>query len=194
MAAESSPIPAAYWKLDESDGLTAYDSSGDNQNGNLVNHATWTDGVVYGALTFDGVDDRMDLGAADFKIAQEFSVAAWLYIVGSNYNRTYPIIIQIGRQINPFMMRMSGQKLQTSTRTVAGTRYFSSNASLLYGQWYHMAITYKENEQVLYINGQEDSRNIIAGTLAAPTNDASTVGSGPTGLNPFNGMVDEVLI
>ena len=56
-----------HWKLDESAGTTAADSSGNGNDGTLTNMDPATDwfptgGQVNGALDFDGVDDRVNAG------------------------------------------------------------------------------------------------------------------------------------
>jgi len=49
----------AYWKFDECEGNTAYDSSGHGYDGTIYG-ATWTGGILGCALDFDGVDDYVD--------------------------------------------------------------------------------------------------------------------------------------
>lgn len=46
----------AHWHFDEGSGNTAYDSSGNNNNG-MIHGANWTSGVSGYALSFDGIDD-----------------------------------------------------------------------------------------------------------------------------------------
>ena len=48
----------AYWKFDEGEGNTAYDSVGKN-DGVIHNGASWVPGRVGSALSFDGEDDRI---------------------------------------------------------------------------------------------------------------------------------------
>ena len=50
-----------WWKFDEGSGTVAYDSSGNGNDGNLTNGPTWTTGKIGGALSFDGVDDFVDV-------------------------------------------------------------------------------------------------------------------------------------
>ncbi len=52
----------AYWKLDEGSGNIAHDSSGHDYDG-TINGATWTNGYSSYALSFDGVNDYVDLDA-----------------------------------------------------------------------------------------------------------------------------------
>src|SRR3990167_9799803 len=66
-----------YWTFDEGSGTTANDSSGNNNTGALINGPTWTTGKIGGALSFDGVDDRVSTGA--FSIGStNFSMSGWV--------------------------------------------------------------------------------------------------------------------
>ena len=48
-----------WWKFDETNGTIAYDSSGNGHDGNLSGGPTWATGKIGGALSFDGVDDKV---------------------------------------------------------------------------------------------------------------------------------------
>ena len=51
------------WELNEGYGTTAYDSSGNNNHGTLLNGPTWTtDAMDDFALSFDGAGDMIDCG------------------------------------------------------------------------------------------------------------------------------------
>jgi hypothetical protein len=67
-----------WWTFDEGSGTTARDSSGNNNHGTLMNGPTWTQGKVGAALSFDGVDDRVDTGDFSF-LTGAFTVSAWVY-------------------------------------------------------------------------------------------------------------------
>ena len=67
----------AWYKLDETNGTQATDSSGHGWTGNLTNAAAWTtNGVVNGAVEFTGVDDVISVGdmGQDLK-----TLAFWAY-------------------------------------------------------------------------------------------------------------------
>ena len=57
LAADPSMNLVGHWEFDDGSGTTAFDSSGNDNNGTLVNGPTWTTGQVNGSLRFDGVDD-----------------------------------------------------------------------------------------------------------------------------------------
>jgi len=54
------PNLVAHWKFDEGSGAIAYDSVGGNV-GTIYGDAEWTTGQIDGALSFDGVDDYVEI-------------------------------------------------------------------------------------------------------------------------------------
>jgi len=64
----------AYWKFDEGSGTTAFDSTGNGNDGTL-NGAQTTAGQIGEALLFDEIDDRVVV--PDFAYGPEFTVAFW---------------------------------------------------------------------------------------------------------------------
>jgi hypothetical protein len=66
-----------WWKFDEGSGTVAYDSSGNGNDGNLTNGPTWTDGKIGGALSFDGVNDYVDLGQKNLGVNSNLSISYW---------------------------------------------------------------------------------------------------------------------
>ena len=73
------PGAVAYWTLDETEGDTANDSVG-NYNGTLVGNPIWqpNDGIVGGALQFDGVDDYVSTDLVLNPADGAFSIFAWI--------------------------------------------------------------------------------------------------------------------
>ena len=65
-----------YWSMNEGVGLVAYDSSGNNNNGMIVG-ALWVDGKFGKALSFDGVDDYVDVLDPAFHAFAVGSISVW---------------------------------------------------------------------------------------------------------------------
>ncbi len=85
----------AHYKLDENSGSTATDSSGNGLNGNLVNSPAWTPagGHLSGALSFNGVDQLVELGnpaALNFG-NNSFSYSLWVNVPSSATSYDMPI-------------------------------------------------------------------------------------------------------
>ena len=71
-AAINSSTAMGIWLLDEGDGDTAYDSSGNGNHGK-ISGAAWAGGMFGSALSFDGADDFVDCGNSEF-----FAYRHWL--------------------------------------------------------------------------------------------------------------------
>ena len=68
-----------WWSFDEGSGTIAYDRSGNNNNGTLINGPTWTQGKVGGALSFDGVDDYVVVPHnSTLNITSSITIMAWI--------------------------------------------------------------------------------------------------------------------
>ena len=69
-----------HWKLDETSGTSAADSSGSGRTGTLQNMAgnEWTTGMIDGALQFDGINDYISLPRASaLETGSAKSATAW---------------------------------------------------------------------------------------------------------------------
>ena len=69
-----------HWALDENQGSTAADSSGEENDGTLAGDTDWVTGALNAALVFDGTGDYVDLGnpsVLDFG-TYDFTLCAWV--------------------------------------------------------------------------------------------------------------------
>ena len=68
-----------FWTLDQTSGTTAYDASGNGNEGTLMGNPMWTVGNIGGALELDGTEDYVDCGNADIlNVTQQVTLAASL--------------------------------------------------------------------------------------------------------------------
>jgi hypothetical protein len=73
------PQPVAHWNFDEGEGTSAGDSAGDNDG--TVHGAKWTKGKFGMALSFDGVDDYVEVAddpSLRFMRSSSFTISAWV--------------------------------------------------------------------------------------------------------------------
>ncbi|MDH4240213.1 MAG: hypothetical protein OEW48_11680 [Phycisphaerae bacterium] len=73
------PQMVAYWKFDDGQGTTANDSAG--RNNGTVHGAEWTAGRFNNALSFDGVDDYVEVPddpSLRFMRSSSFTISAWV--------------------------------------------------------------------------------------------------------------------
>jgi parallel beta-helix repeat protein len=193
--------PTHYYRLGESIGPVANDSSG---NGN---HATYENGIVLGsngaldqdsntAVTFDGVDDQVRLpnGFANFT-ANGFSFEAW---VNPSATGNFQNIFDLGngQASNNIILYRSGTgtglTFQVYNGGSGGATLTAPNALLL-NEWQHLTVTLSNTGAAkIYRNGAL----IASGNVNAPVNVTRT--SNFLGLDnwpsdaKFAGRMDEV--
>jgi len=79
VAGNASADLVAHWKLDEGSGTTAFDTSGNGNDGTFTGGPQWVAGYYGGALEFDSTDDNIDCGNDDsLNITDEITLSAWI--------------------------------------------------------------------------------------------------------------------
>jgi hypothetical protein len=149
------PTLIAHWALDETPGMTAADSAGDNDAMVLGNAAWRSDGKIGGALAFDGKDDFARSGKSVLDPAQgPFSVIAW--VKGGAPNRV--IVSQFGGAdwlyLNQFGML-------TTDLTAPGRdgKPLTSDAYALDDQWHRVVLVWDGTNRTLQMDGAEVARD-----------------------------------
>jgi hypothetical protein len=83
-----------YWSFDEGEGTIAHDYSGNSNDGTIYG-ATWVDGKVGKALSFDGVDDYVRVNdSSNFDITDAITIEAWIKPIKTTGD--HQIIVQSG--------------------------------------------------------------------------------------------------
>jgi len=192
----------AYWKFDKGVGLIAYDSV--NGNHGDIYGATWTTGIVGGALSFDGNDVVKIPYSDDWNTGDELTVEAWVNLNSHTYWGA--IVSRDGYWCWPSPW-YNGWVLELYAfwdtilfrNTVLADPielYNSPMYDINYGQWYHAVGVYDGSYTRLYINGQEIGTGTPSSGLVNPSNEYGiTIGS-DTGCWGFyvKGLIDEVAI
>src|SRR5262245_51064299 len=67
----------AHWKLDENSGTTTADATSNRNDGTLTKGPTWAPGYIGSALSFDGVNDYVEVpNSAILGITTDITLAA----------------------------------------------------------------------------------------------------------------------
>lgn len=175
-------------------GTTAYDRSGQGNNGTLTNGPSVYPGKVGQALSFDGTDDYVTLGQPTIlnNLTAPMTVSAWVkpsaFPSAGNYmtivGKMYDWQLEVHDNGGVMFRRWSAYQSSGGTPAALGT-----------GIWSHVAVTLStdgSNNCLIYVNGVLNS----TGTIATPlnTNTANTKISGyiQSDINYFAGPIDEV--
>ncbi len=183
-----------YWKLDETGGTIASDSSGYGFNGTLLNGPVWTSGPVGGALSFDGLNDSVNVpDTQTLRLGTTMTIAFW---VRKDANPTYYSML-VGKGSGNYRnykvwLYTAGTILFQFQRTDGVGLNLHSTTALQPGSWYHVACTYNGSTAAIYINGVLNASTSFSGTPIT-SNDPLTFGY--SGWNEFfKGALDDVRI
>jgi len=178
------PYYVGYWKFDENSGIIAFDSSRNDNNGN-INGAIWNTSCKFGScLTFDGVDDFVITENYTGMPPQNFTVEAWVSIRSKIFGS---MIVSKGAQYWLFF-DVPGDRPTLAIIPGLGLSQ-NSTVHLNDNTFYHLVGTYDGSFMRLYVDG-----NLINSTTHSTnlTNDPIRIGGGS--LAGFDGTIDEVRI
>ncbi len=191
---------------------TAFDRSGQGNNGTLTNGPTPAIGKVGQALSFDGVDDYVSAGDINVvDTATALSICVWVKhttitdddaLVAKRTGSTAGILLyrdDVGVTRNDTYSFFVDDSADADNARVEG----AANASIV-GVWTHVCGTFQALSSTglhLYVNGVEDANSPVSasaiGAIDAGTQ-ALTIGDdlnlAPPSNRPFNGRIDEVRI
>ncbi len=167
---ENNQSLVAHWKFDESQGDTAYDSSGNDFHGTIIGNATRINGMRGNALEFDGEDDYVDMpldavnyignlsqGTIAFwfnftNILQKQKIIPLFYIGIDNENDEDDLfIIEIGhggtQNTHLYVTWIIDQQIPVLC--------YDTNFNLNEHQWYHFTVVVGPDGNTGYLDGEE---------------------------------------
>jgi len=207
MASGASPDPGivGLWHLDEGSGTTASDSSGNGNDGTLLpmgSEPTWTSGKYGNALSFDGVDDYVQVpDSATLRLTSNMTVEAWVYIsaLASDWVRVVGKGDSTYRNYGLWYHGPSGKVLfqiydGTGLKANAGTTWGTVVNALTVSTeaWYHFAGVKEGSTVYLYL----DSVLVASAPITfTPATSSDPLRLGYAGFHSrHNGLIDEVRI
>lgn len=143
-----------YWTFSEGQGMVAKNSLDANNFGSLINGPTWTNGVVNGALVFNGVNNYVVApDSSNFRPAK-ITVSAWINIASTS---GYIVLKSkgIGASYELDNSVHSSNSLEFCTYNAAGSVSNcakTSNASYL-NNWVFVTGQYDGVNLLLWVNG-----------------------------------------
>jgi hypothetical protein len=191
--------PLAYWKLDESSGNSAHDSSGNYHDGTLYGNPTWmpTGGMIDGALAFDGLGDYVRIADhPDFDLTTEITIAAWIKV--DVFDKAWQAIVTKGDSAWRIQRSASsnGIEFACSGLSVPGTTWGNvlGTVNVNDGQWHHLAGLYDGATVYLYVDGILDASAPAYGVIATNSFDVCIGENVDQPGRYWNGLIDDVRI
>lgn len=220
----SSGKPIGWWKLDDCQGTTAYDSSGNGYNGTITIGATgtntsegtcssgtsteaWnngTSGKRNYSIDLDSTDDWIDMG--DFFYSDPFTVCAWINADTLDSNARSIVIKRnntgtvTASSTNEWQLIAESAVVKFSVwdSVPAATLSLTGSSTLSTGTWYHVCGVSggASSTGYIYVNGVEDDQGSQTNARENDSVNAVQIGA-RTGNNNnryWDGQIDDVKI
>jgi len=189
------------WLFDEGSGDAAKDSSGNKNDGTLVNGPKWVEGEFDNALSFDGVDDYVNLPAKTSDNWQGTTLVAWVWLnlLPNELTSSYGEIYGSNQDLYDMYEDKGNNELRVKVATTASAeRPGIPTAQLQTHQWIHIAGTYDSaaGQAKIYMDGKLIDTHNLTGFINGTQYSSIGAQGGPNG--PFtdilNGIIDEVAL
>ena len=183
IAGNASADLLVHWALEEGAGTTAFDTSGNGNDGTFSGEPQWVDGHGGGsALQFDGVDDFVVYSFDEEQTLTACSIAFWVKAdtVGQAQYRS---------PFTNYYPNSSGFQIDTNGGDPG--EYRINPSGLLFGtvttDWIHLAVTCEGTSASLYYNGALAT----TGTLQNLNFNQFAIGVNRNRDNWFSGIIDD---
>ena len=183
------------WLFDEGSGDTAKDSSGNGNDGELMNGPKWVDGKFGKALEFDGQDDFVEVSSITTPPIITFS--CWFKKLGSgnggvprlHSRATGPWSLEFGIG-NGAIPNQLGFYLAFADGSATGWNGVFEPGNEV---WYHTAVSYDGTSVKMYVDGKEVTSQKDWAKKEV-NQGISRIGGHAAGGDCFEGLIDEVAI
>jgi hypothetical protein len=176
--------PVAYWKFNEGQGMVAYDTT-DNNNDGIISGTTWASGKYGSALSFDGVNDSVDVPHSSNLCPESITVSGWIKPISDGTRH-----ILLAKWFGYTVEVNSDGTVKWGLNGAGGTQYFGTK-KISFGEWHYLVGTFDAvtKKQTVYIDGNFSEEQI---TTAGITHSVSSLIISYAG--ETNGLIDDVRI
>lgn len=194
-----------WWKLDETSGTTAADSSGNGNDGTLINMGSsgWTTGAVGGALEFDGNNDYVSLPIGSvINSLTNCTIALWVNWDGGGgyWQRCWDFG---SSESDNMFLTVNNSYTDTPRFAITTTGWWDEDQTTapdsLSGGWHHLTVTIDADSSIhsLYVDGELVEENTSARYTPSDLGSTSQnwLARSQYSADPyFNGRLDDVRI
>ncbi|MBN1804407.1 MAG: hypothetical protein JW837_04090, partial [Sedimentisphaerales bacterium] len=193
----------AYWEFDDGAGNIALDSSGNGYDGTLQGDPRWINGMTgSGALSFDGSDGLVEIKHNEsLNMTDNLTITAWVnvndlnnyyFLVCKQPSGTaadnYPGNYEFRTEVNSGSIQFGHQETEGQVYT-----FYTSEASITAGQWYHVAVSFTKAETVeFYIDGVSAGSSEQSTNFGILNDEPVRIGGRKDGYSFFNGILDDI--
>ena len=192
-----------HWSFNEGEGDTTYDSSPENNDGELWGSAKWAqEGIAKTggkgiSLEFplnSGVNIPAQGVESLEQITEAITISAWIKITGPPTDDQGNIVVKAGSYYLVYRDEKLGTYLYGPSDD-GGIGYQIGKTKLPLNKWMHVALTYDRNEIILYLDGEVDLKTKAKEEIKTRDNEAFVgIGVERQTNRFFQGFIDEVML
>ncbi|MHC4740664.1 MAG: LamG domain-containing protein [Planctomycetota bacterium] len=186
---------AGWWKLDDGTGTTAQDSSGRGNTGTLTNMdpaSDWVEGLIGGALHFDGTDDYVDCGNnPSLQITgTAISISAWMKLDVPEDWSAIAMKTTTGDWADGYGLYAQA----SSVNFYVGSYNLDAAKSFVADNlWHHVVGTYDGSNVRIWVDGVEGSSFAYTGNISNADHSLE-LGRGADDAYNFAGTLDDIRV
>ncbi len=182
-----------WWKLDESQGTTAADSSGGNHNGTVVGNASWKPGKHGGALDLNGGSYVRIADKSAFDMADQVTIACWVKL--RSVPAQWTAIVTKGDTAWRLSTAEQEKRLHFAIENWdAANARVNSAKEVNANEWHHVAAVYTGDVMRLYVDGKLDASQAIKGRIGRNNFEVMIGENAEKKGRAFDGLIDDVRI
>ena len=194
--------PISYWRLGETTGTTAADSTGSNPGSIKSGVTLGATGALSGdtntAMTFNGSTGYVSMAdSASLNMTGDLTVEAWAK-PGSLDSITRAIIHKGGTSgygSYQYRIGLTSSNFWRGTVYIGSTNYTVTSSSVATSAaWTYLAMTRSGSTLKLYVNGVAVATATASGALNASSGNLAIGRTGATSVDYFKGSIDEVAV
>ena len=171
----------------------AQDVSGNGLDGTIIGNPAFVEGIAGMALTFDGVNDLVNLGNnAAFDITEQITLSAWVNTNDAGNGQHNPYVSK-GDQTYAIKHANSN----TIEFFIYDGGWYTANVKIddsFNGEWHHVLGTYDGNELKIYVDGVLGATVAHQGSIDIQTHNLTIAQNSQETNRYYYGAIDEVKI
>jgi len=206
-------VVVGYWKFDEDEGLMAFDNTTYGNDGELINGPIWVPGIPGSALSFDGVNDYVNISDSfSLDITGNIRIEAWInpdvndklmnIVSKRGLLGNYSYTLNMGVLPNPDYPETGNPGtypgkigfLWAPDGTPTTEQYLVSNTTIPTSTWTNITVVYDGSYVTMYLDGSLDNSTAYSGSLYAGNADLFIGHAADNSPHYFDGVIDEVKI
>jgi N-acetylneuraminic acid mutarotase len=184
------PTLMAHWPLDETEGMFATDSAGDN-DAVVLGGIEWqpAGGQIDGALQLDGVSGYAVAGEVLNPADGPFSVFAWI-----NGGAPGQVVLSQSNGANWLATDTEGKLMTELKCTGRSAGYLFSEVVITDGQWHRIGLVWDGSHRRLYVDGVVVAEDTQDGLQSSNNGLYLGCGKGMESDTFFSGLIDDIRI